>query len=66
MNRSISKEQAYGEIERIFRTLLPQNGLAVREEQIALCYAMMDKRNKVLRYIRFSKKTIRARKNDAG
>ena len=42
MNRSISKEQAYGEIERIFRTLLPQNGLAVREEQIALCYAMMD------------------------
>lgn len=42
MNRSISKEQTYREIERIFRTLLPQNGLAVREEQIALCYTMMD------------------------
>ena len=33
------KEQAHGEIERIFRILLPQNGLAVREEQIALCHA---------------------------
>ena len=42
MNGSISKEQTYREIERIFRTLLPQNGLAVREEQIALCYTMMD------------------------
>ena len=41
MNRSISKEQTYREIERIFRTLLPQNGLAVREEQIALCYTMI-------------------------
>ena len=36
------KEQAHGEIERIFRILLPQNGLAVREEQIALCHAMLD------------------------
>ena len=36
------KEQAHGEIERIFRILLPQNGLAVREEQIALCHSMLD------------------------
>ena len=36
------KEQAHGEIERIFRILLSQNGLAVREEQIALCHAMLD------------------------
>ena len=36
------KEQAHGEIERIFRILLPQNGLAVREEQIALCHTMLD------------------------
>ena len=34
------KEQAHGENERNFRTLLPQNGLAVREEQIALCHAL--------------------------
>ena len=41
MNKSL-KEQAHGEIERIFRILLPQNGLAVREEQITLCHAMLD------------------------
>lgn len=36
------KEQAHGEIEKIFRILLPQNGLSVREEQITLCHAMLD------------------------
>ena len=36
------KEQVHLEVERIFRVLLPQNGLAVREEQIALCHAMLD------------------------
>ena len=36
------REQAHGEIERIFRFLMPQNGLAVREEQIALCHTMLD------------------------
>ena len=41
MNNSL-KEQAHGEIERIFRILLPQSGLAVREEQITLCHAMLD------------------------
>ncbi len=42
MNKPPLKEQAHGEIERIFRILLPQNGLAVREEQITLCHAMLD------------------------
>ena len=41
MNQDL-KKQAHGEIERIFRILLPQNGLAVREEQISLCHAMLD------------------------
>ena len=36
------REQAHGEIERIFRILMPQNGLAVREEQIVLCHTMLD------------------------
>lgn len=35
-------EQAYEEVERIFRTILPERGLTVREEQIALCHAMLD------------------------
>lgn len=42
MNNHSLKEQAHEEIERIFRILLPQNGLAVREEQITLCHAMLD------------------------
>ena len=42
MNKPTLKEQANGEIEKIFRILLPQNGLAVREEQITLCHAMLD------------------------
>ena len=42
MNKPTLKEQAHGEIEKIFRILLPQNGLAVREEQITLCHAMLD------------------------
>lgn len=42
-------EQAHEETEKIFRTLLPQKGLAVREEQISLCHAMLDAlfRNKI-------------------
>ena len=43
MNNPTLKEQAHGEIEKIFRILLPQNGLAVREEQITLCHTMLDK-----------------------
>ena len=43
MNKPTLKEQAHGEIEKIFRILLPQNGLAVREEQITLCHTMLDK-----------------------
>lgn len=36
-----SLEQARREAEKIFRALLPQKGLAVREEQISLCHAML-------------------------
>lgn len=42
MNIPSINEQAHQEIERIFRLLLPQNGLTVREEQIALCHVMLD------------------------
>ena len=35
-------EQAHEEVERIFRTILPERGLTVREEQISLCHAMLD------------------------
>lgn len=35
-------EQAHEAAEHIFRALLPQNGLTVREEQIALCHQMLD------------------------
>ncbi len=35
-------EQAHEAIEYIFRFLLPQNGLAVREEQIKLCHQMLE------------------------
>ena len=41
MNKT-PRGQAHGEVERIFRILMPQNGLAVREEQIALCHTMLD------------------------
>lgn len=37
-----TSERAYAEAERIFRVILPENGLAVREEQIVLCHAMLD------------------------
>lgn len=36
-----SREQAHREAEEIFRTLLPERGLAVREEQIRLCHEML-------------------------
>lgn len=35
------REQAHREVETIFRTLLPERGLAVREEQIRLCHEML-------------------------
>ena len=34
--------KAHEEIEHIFRVLLTQSGLVVREEQIALCHVMLD------------------------
>ena len=42
MNNQQTSEQMHREVERIFRDLLPQNGRTVREEQIALCHAMLD------------------------
>lgn len=42
MNTPSLNGQTHEEIEKIFRTLLPQNGLAVREEQVALCHNMLD------------------------
>ena len=50
MNHQASPEQMHREVERIFRTLLPQNGMNVREEQISLCHAMLDAllHNKIL------------------
>ena len=34
--------QAHNRLEEIFRVLLPQNGLAVRKEQLALSHSMLD------------------------
>ena len=42
MNNQRIPGQMHREVERIFRDLFPQNGRIVREEQIALCHAMLD------------------------
>lgn len=42
MEKSKNEQQAHAEVEHIFRAILPQNGLAVREGQIALCHHMLD------------------------
>ena len=36
------QKRAHQEVEKIFRVLLPEQGLAVREEQIRLCNEMLD------------------------
>ena len=36
------QKRAHQEVEKIFRVLLPEQGLAVREEQIRLCQEMLD------------------------
>ena len=36
-----SIERAHREVEHIFRNLLPQGGLSVREGQVALCHTMV-------------------------
>lgn len=36
------QKKAHGEVETIFRKLLPASGLNVREEQIQLCHKMLD------------------------
>ena len=50
MNHQTKLEQAHGEVERIFRDLIPKNGMAVREEQISLCHAMLESlfQNKII------------------
>ena len=35
-------ERAHAEAEKIFRVILPESGLTVREEQIVLCHNMLD------------------------
>ena len=35
-------EQAHQKVEHIFRALLPQYGMAVREGQVSLCHTMLD------------------------
>lgn len=36
------QKRAHQEVEKIFRVLLPEQGLAVREEQIRLCHEMLN------------------------
>ena len=40
------QKRAHGEVERIFRELLPEVGLHVREEQIRLCQGKLDELRK--------------------
>ena len=35
-------ERAHAEVEKVFRIILPESGLTVREEQIVLCHIMLD------------------------
>lgn len=36
------EKKAHGEIEKVFRDILPKHGLCVREAQIQLCHQMLD------------------------
>lgn len=40
--RILIQEKAHVDAEHIFRTLLPQNGLSVRKEQLMMCHHMLD------------------------
>ena len=40
--RNYYQRKAHQEIDTIFLTLLPQQGLSVRNEQIRLCHEMLD------------------------
>ena len=42
MEQRKSYEKAHALIEHIFCDVLPENGLVVREAQIALCHEMLD------------------------
>lgn len=65
MNTPSLNGQTHEEIEKIFRTLLPQNGLAVREEQVALCHNMLDAlpNLRITRKIKEVEEFIRAKKS---
>ena len=40
--KKYTHEKAHEEIDYIFKTLLPQRGMAERPEQIRLCHSMLD------------------------
>lgn len=42
MNQTSSLSKAHVDAERVFRTLLPAHGLAIRQAQIELCHEMLD------------------------
>ena len=44
------QKKAHQEVEKIFRVLFPEQGLAVREEQIRLCHEMLDTLLEPLQY----------------
>ena len=41
MHRNEYRRMAHEEVEEIFREILPQAGMKVREEQITLCHQML-------------------------
>ena len=40
--KKYTHEKAHEEIDYIFKTLLPQRGMAERPEQIRLCHSILD------------------------
>lgn len=42
MEQQTSFEKAHAMVEHIFRALLPEHGLMIREAQIMLCHEMLD------------------------
>ena len=42
MEQQTSFERVHTMVEHIFRALLPEHGLMIREEQIMLCHEMLD------------------------
>ena len=42
MEQQTSFEKAHAMVDHIFRVLLPEHGLMIREAQIMLCHEMLD------------------------